>query len=236
MKSGKNNGEVCFLYLPIYLPKRLQRPPQKDSSSSTRSPHSFRLVFLRCFYRNGVIIGQMRVGVAFESQFRHRLAKLNLRTLRLFNRRICIRNDFEQIGITHCMHLFTFHRLAEAYRNDFVEVGFLHVDLIQFLNASHLIVVEPIRRFSYSFSASYRKTRWILHVSYDSSGEGFGSFWGGLWGGIISRPPHRQPLCLSGFQHVLGRDRGNLRGKGRGASVALLKGKRIAFDGQKVTF
>lgn len=89
---------------------------------------------------------------------------------------------------------------------------------------------------SHSFSASYRKTRWILHVSYDSSGEGFGSFWGGLWGGIISRPPHRQPLCLSGFQHVLGRDRGNLRGKGRGVSVALLKGKRIAFDGQKVTF
>ena len=40
----------------------------------------------------------------------------------------------------------------------------------------------------------------------------------------------------SRFQHVLGRNRGNLRGKGRGASVALLKGKRIAFDGQKVTF
>ena len=96
--------------------------------------------------RNNLVVKNVRVILVVEAEGRDDLTQTDSVADSVLQRGIVFLDDADDLTAVHLSHRLTLIGLAKAGDKHLTQVLLLHELLVQFLNAGHLLIVEPIGR------------------------------------------------------------------------------------------
>ena len=100
-----------------------------------------------CLDRNHPVILHVAALRMLKTQQLHRQSHIHLRLRGVRNGRILVADLIEDLRAAHTLPALSLLRLTETGADHLRDVLLLHKLQVQFLNAGHLSIVKPIRRF-----------------------------------------------------------------------------------------